>query len=95
MLSPIRDILQDRFKKMSKQITRQALSRGVILQTDNNKIPDFFAPHFDGVGQIEELRDVIRCLDCLGLDGTGSNNGTNPERERERERSPYREPDLF
>lgn len=92
MLTPLRQLLPERFQQLSKRIKRQAAARGVIFQDDLNKPLDFFAPEFDQVGQIEELRDVIRCLNVLRVDETGADDGAGPERERERPQ--YRGPSL-
>lgn len=92
MLVPLRKLLPGRFQKLSKTIKRQAGARGAISKSDFDKHLDFFAPEFDGVGQIEELRDVILCIDALRIDETGTGDGAGPQRERERPQ--YRGPSL-
>jgi len=72
---PLRELLPYRFKKLSGQIRRLALSRGKIPKSEAGKNPDFFAQHFDDVGRIEELRDVIRCLAALNISTNGGTDG--------------------
>lgn len=79
MHKTLREFLPERFQRLSRNIKNQALSRGIIDKTDADKGPDFFASKFDNVGKIEELRDVIRCLAALRLDGEGSGGNNDPD----------------